>query len=473
METSKKEAFSIQFLQILDVIVILCSAMAAMLAWNVIAPLIDQLGWFKLNLTYYKDVYIIPPIAWGIAPFAPLVLEMFGFYRDQYRRRVLKVVMPVIQAVGVVVACVVILGLLMKSPPPHRPFVILFIVSSILGLLLRELALQWYYKSKGSDSARRTSVMLVGNTANITEWVDSLPEHSLQRMKIVEKVDLMTHNIEDVVNILEDNHVERAIFLVRDVAFDKVTRAIEACEIQGVEAWVAADFVRARIAQPTFDSINGQSMLVLRSTPALSWAVLAKSLIDRVGAFLLILVTSPFWLLAYIGIKVQSPGPVFYRQERAGRYGKPFMMWKFRSMIMDADKKLEELKKQSGNEMSGPVFKLDHDPRIFPFGRFIRKYSIDELPQLLNVLVGDMSLVGPRPMAVYELPEIEKSEHRRKLSVRPGITCIWQVSGRNTITDFDSWVKLDLDYIDNWSLWLDIKILLQTVPAVLFAKGSK
>jgi lipopolysaccharide/colanic/teichoic acid biosynthesis glycosyltransferase len=164
---------------------------------------------------------------------------------------------------------------------------------------------------------------------------------------------------------------------------------------------------------------------------------------------------------------------VFYRQERAGRYGKPFWMWKFRTMVVDAEKKLEELKQQAGNQMSGPVFKLEHDPRIFPVGRLLRKFSIDELPQLLNVLLGDMSLVGPRPMAMYELPKIERSEHRRKLSVRPGLTCIWQVSGRNQITDFDEWVSLDLQYIDRWSLWLDVKLLFLTIPAVIFARGAK
>jgi lipopolysaccharide/colanic/teichoic acid biosynthesis glycosyltransferase len=148
-------------------------------------------------------------------------------------------------------------------------------------------------------------------------------------------------------------------------------------------------------------------------------------------------------------------------------------MWKFRTMIVDADKKLEELKQQAGNQMSGPVFKLENDPRIFPFGHLLRKFSIDEFPQFMNVLMGEMSLVGPRPMAMYELPNIERSEHRRKLSVKPGLTCIWQVSGRNQITSFEEWVDLDLKYIDNWSLWLDIKLLVQTIPAVLFAKGAK
>jgi lipopolysaccharide/colanic/teichoic acid biosynthesis glycosyltransferase len=244
------------------------------------------------------------------------------------------------------------------------------------------------------------------------------------------------------------------------------------CEVRGIEAWISANFMQTQVARPSFDSIHGNPMLVLRSTPDLSWELLCKGLMDRVGALILILASSFLWVVVAIIIKIQSPGPIFYRQERAGRYGKPFWMW-FRTMIVDADKKLDELKQQAGNQMSGPVFKLEHDPRIFPFGRILRKFSIDEFPQFINVLLGDMSLVGPRPMAMYELPQIERSEHRRKLSVKPGITCIWQVSGRNQITSFEEWVDLDLKYIDEWSLWLDIKLLVLTIPAVLFAKGAK
>ncbi len=148
-------------------------------------------------------------------------------------------------------------------------------------------------------------------------------------------------------------------------------------------------------------------------------------------------------------------------------------MWKFRTMVLDAEAQLDELKDEMGNEMSGPVFKLKNDPRVFPFARFLRKWSIDEFPQMLNVIAGDMSLVGPRPLPIYEVSKFEKSEHRRRLSVKPGITCIWQVKGRNTITEWEDWVKLDLQYIDNWSLLLDIKLLIQTIPAVLFTKGAK
>ena len=164
---------------------------------------------------------------------------------------------------------------------------------------------------------------------------------------------------------------------------------------------------------------------------------------------------------------------MIFTQMRAGRYGKPFRMLKFRTMVANAEELLTAIKEEHGNQMEGPVFKLDNDPRIFRFGALLRKLSIDELPQLLNVLIGQMSMVGPRPLPLYEVEAFCEISHRRRLSVKPGITCEWQIGGRNQITRFDEWVAMDLRYIDNWSLWLDFKILLKTVPAVLFGKGAK
>jgi lipopolysaccharide/colanic/teichoic acid biosynthesis glycosyltransferase len=215
-------------------------------------------------------------------------------------------------------------------------------------------------------------------------------------------------------------------------------------------------------------------MLVFRSTPELSWQLFAKKLVDMIGAAVIVTLTLPFWLLAIAGIKLASPGsPVIFTQKRAGLYGKSFLIYKFRTMVPDADQMLEKIKEDHGNEVDGPAFKLASDPRIFPFGRFLRKYSIDELPQMINVLKGEMSLVGPRPLPLHEIEAIEQSSHRRRLSMKPGVTCLWQISGRSDITDFDEWVKLDVAYIDRWSLWEDFLILIKTVPAVLFSKGAK
>jgi len=241
-----------------------------------------------------------------------------------------------------------------------------------------------------------------------------------------------------------------------------------------VEAWIAASFIRTQIARPVFDQIGNKPMLVLRSTPELSWELMIKGAFDRIAALFIILFTLPLWVIAIIGIRIQSPGSsAFFSQQRAGRYGRPFRMWKFRTMVSNAEALLDQVKQEHGNQMSGPVFKLDRDPRVFSFGEWLRKLSIDELPQLINVLKGDMSLVGPRPLPLYEVEAFSEITHRRRLSVKPGITCEWQAGGRNTITSFDQWVEMDLRYIDNWSLWLDLNILLRTIPAVLFRKGAK
>jgi exopolysaccharide biosynthesis polyprenyl glycosylphosphotransferase len=211
--------------------------------------------------------------------------------------------------------------------------------------------------------------------------------------------------------------------------------------------------------------------LVFRSAPADSWQRMAKQVLDFVGAVSFLLVTWPFFLVTAAAIKIGSPGPIFFRQQRAGLNGRPFVMLKFRSMGTDAEQRKHEIERL--NEMAGPVFKVTNDPRITPVGRFLRKWSIDEWPQMINVLRGDMSLVGPRPLPVDEVKRFDDFAHRRRLSVKPGLTCLWQVNGRNTISDFKEWVRLDLFYIDNWSFWLDLQILAKTVPAVLRGTGAK
>jgi exopolysaccharide biosynthesis polyprenyl glycosylphosphotransferase len=195
----------------------------------------------------------------------------------------------------------------------------------------------------------------------------------------------------------------------------------------------------------------------------------AKRLVDIVGSGSLLLATSPLLGAIALAVNLSTPGPVFYRWQVVGQGGRPFTGYKFRTMVVNAD----ELKAQlaAANEMTGPVFKMRDDPRITPIGRFLRKYSLDELPQLWSVLKGDMSLVGPRPPLQTEYAQFTDWQ-KQKLSVKPGMTCLWQVSGRNDIRDFDEWVRLDLDYVRNWSFWLDLKILIETIPAVLRARGA-
>ncbi|MBI4538202.1 MAG: sugar transferase [Gemmatimonadetes bacterium] len=191
--------------------------------------------------------------------------------------------------------------------------------------------------------------------------------------------------------------------------------------------------------------------------------------IDLVFAFLSLVVLAPVFAVSALLVKIGSRGPVIYRWRAMGRGGRPFVSYKFRTMVENADELKAELLPL--NEMRGPVFKIRNDPRITPVGRWLRRFSIDELPQLWSVLKGDMSLVGPRPPFPEEFAQFE-SWQWAKLAVTPGMTCLWQINGRNEIRDFDEWVALDLEYICDWSLWLDFKILLKTIPAVLNGRGA-
>jgi exopolysaccharide biosynthesis polyprenyl glycosylphosphotransferase len=190
---------------------------------------------------------------------------------------------------------------------------------------------------------------------------------------------------------------------------------------------------------------------------------------DIVLASALLVLLSPVMLIVALAVKLSSPGPVLFRQIRCGLNGRPFVFLKFRSMYVDAEHLKAGL--QAQNEMDGPAFKMRRDPRVTPVGRFLRRTSLDELPQLWNILKGEMSFVGPRPAVEEEVEQYEPWQ-RRRLSMKPGLTCLWQISGRNELT-FDEWMRLDLEYIDNWSLWLDLQIALKTIPAVLFGRGAR
>ena len=214
----------------------------------------------------------------------------------------------------------------------------------------------------------------------------------------------------------------------------------------------------------------GIPMISYQMTPSSFTALVFKRLCDLVISGLGLVFISPVYLLIVIAIKLSSKGPVHFEQERVGLNGRTFKLYKFRTMVKDAESKLKDL--LAHNEMQGPAFKMENDPRITGIGRFLRKFSLDELPQLWNVFCGDMSLVGPRPPLVREVKQYD-DWHQRRLSMRPGITCLWQVSGRNKIINFDEWARLDLKYIDEWTLSLDFKIMMRTLPAVLSASGAK
>jgi exopolysaccharide biosynthesis polyprenyl glycosylphosphotransferase len=274
-----------------------------------------------------------------------------------------------------------------------------------------------------------------------------------------------------LVDLIRSETIDEVLFALprRWIGQESTANAQALCEVYGIDFTLASDLFDSRVAEPRFHEALGVPCLTLGyQRQHQGWQPAVKRAIDVLGALAAILLTSPLWLAAAIAIKLDSRGPVFFRQIRCGRGNRPFRVIKFRTMIADAEKLREALQRQ--NEIAGPVFKLKNDPRLTRVGRVLRKYSIDELPQFVNVLVGQMSLVGPRPPIPAEVDTYEPDQLRR-LSVRPGITGLWQVSGRNRIT-FEDWVKLDLQYIDEWSLWLDFQIMLATIPAVLGGEGA-
>jgi exopolysaccharide biosynthesis polyprenyl glycosylphosphotransferase len=290
-------------------------------------------------------------------------------------------------------------------------------------------------------------------------------------MVVLAELNLNEQPAEDLARLLHEHSVNGVILNARHNYFEQVERAIRTCELEGVEVWLIADFFRTDISHATFDDFHGHPVMVFRSTPEASWQGVVKQLIDFLVAFVaVILLSIPFALVA-LAIKLTSPGPILFRQKRCGLNGQPFTIFKFRTMETNAEQRKQEL--AAFNEMSGPVFKMKNDPRVTRVGKWLRKTSVDELPQLFNVLRGEMSLVGPRPLPVDEVRRFDDLAHRRRLSVKPGITCLWQISGRNEVSDFNDWVRLDLEYIDNWSLWLDLKIMWRTIPIVLLGSGAR
>lgn len=468
MSANRKDSFTTQVLLITD----------AVLVWFAFVIASELRGPVRLALNMQvDDQQFDSAMRWMlhiVVPFTPLLLERFDFYRRGREKSLWSTAKEIFLSLMVVVLAVSLIAVFAKfSTPPRLTFGIgLFF--TLIALIIRDRMLQWWDKKKQYDQFRKERVMIAGSTEEIETFLSETDPVVSSRWIVEGHYDLRTQDVNDLYLLLKEKAIERVIFLARQAEFEKVAAAVEACELQGVEAWISASFIKTQIARPTFDVLGSKPMLVLRSTPELSWELLCKDLMDRVGATLILLMSIPFWVFAYVGIRITSPhAPVFFSQMRAGRYGSPFRMWKFRTMNPDAEKQLDAVKQSVGNQMDGPVFKLDSDPRIFPFGSLLRKLSIDELPQLLNVIKGDMSLVGPRPLPLYEIDAITNVAHRRRLSVKPGITCTWQAGGRNKITSFDEWVKLDLDYIDHWCLLKDIEILLKTVPAVLFSKGAK
>jgi exopolysaccharide biosynthesis polyprenyl glycosylphosphotransferase len=404
-------------------------------------------------------------------PLGPLLLDLHGFYNFPLQKTTLQSFKQITQALLWLGVLIVACAFLFRFDIPSRAVLILFGIISTVLLLIKERIVAAYLRAHTASGAYREKVILAGSDEEILQFLAGVSEEQIAKIEIVEQIDISVQPTSELVCALHQHSVGRVIFATSRTRLDTIEQAIGACEVEGVETWLVADFIRTSIARPVFDLFGAQPMLVFRSTPDRFWSLLIKRAMDFFAALVGLIVLAPLMIVVAIAIKMTSPGPIVFSQMRAGKHGKPFRMFKFRSMYSDAEARRQEL--EVYNQMSGPVFKISDDPRITPIGRWLRKYSIDELPQLINVLRGQMSLVGPRPLPIYEVERFSVPAQRRRLSVNPGITCLWQISGRSEVRDFEAWVKLDLDYIDNWSIWLDLRILFGTLPVVLVGYGAK
>lgn len=325
------------------------------------------------------------------------------------------------------------------------------------------------------------NVIIVGSNPKAYEYGDKLESNRELGYRVVGYIDDETYaphkgraslgTVENIAEILASSVVDEVVIaLPIKSQYEMIQEIVERAEEQGVIVRYLYPLFNTSIAKARAETFFGSSaVLTISSWPYEDWQFAVKRTLDFVLSLIIIIVFSPLLLGAAIAIKITSPGPVLFAQDRVGFNKRIFKLYKFRTMVTDAERLQDDLEKK--NEMDGPVFKIKDDPRITRVGRWLRNTSIDELPQLFNILKGDMSLVGPRPLPVRDYHGFDQDWHRRRLSVPPGITCIWQINGRNKIS-FEDWMKLDMQYIDNWKLSLDFKILLLTIPAVLTKRGA-
>ena len=369
---------------------------------------------------------------------------------------------------------------LIKSNIPRTLIFIFAIVNLIF--LFGEKALLYQsigYLRKQGKNIKRVLVLGAGDVAKaFIDSVEKYPDWGLKILGLICKDELnvgderfgykLVGHTADLRELLHCNPIDELVVALPAKHLGAVENAIAICDEEGVPVRIVSPFFKNLISKANTDMIHGLPIIKFSSVKRNDFEAALKRVLDIVTSFVLLVLLAPVFGIIAIIIKLDSPGPVFYRWKVLGLNKRPLTSYKFRTMVENADDLKKEL--MAGNEMNGAAFKMKDDPRISRIGIWLRKFSLDELPQLWSVFKGDLSLVGPRPPLQTEIEQFE-GWHRRKLSVKPGITCLWQVGGRNEIYDFNDWMRLDMKYIDEWSLWLDVKILFKTVWVVLKGTG--
>lgn len=487
-------------LTVLCVAFLITGAIAPSVRWFLLpsGPLgLTLPGWISLPGGALPDFPPLVSVAWVpliTAPTTVLFMELLGGYRqlaDQSRSRLL---LSSTLAPTIALSFLTLALFALKMSQESRVLIFTFSLSSVAGLLIYRSSVRLYKKHRLAAGLYAKNVLLVGEPTAVdwmskhfrqhvpsnryqlagwlgvdsnTPFTDSLPATRALDVKQLGVV-------EDLGHILINRPIHEVIAVQSSVGHTWLGQVIEQCDYFRVRLRIVPEALLVgtlRDLRLVFRSEPLRLPEVVLAPPHLdSEALFLKRLIDIIVSAMMLILLAPLFLLIGIAIKLTTPQlPVFYPWRVIGLKGRPFTGYKFTTMVADAEAKRHDLLAQ--NEMQGPVFKLRADPRVTPLGRTLRKFSLNELPQLWSVLKGDMSLVGPRPAFRHELDRYELW-HKRKLCVKPGITCLWQVRGRNRICRFDDWVRLDLEYIDRWTLWLDTKILARTLWAVVAGTGS-
>jgi exopolysaccharide biosynthesis polyprenyl glycosylphosphotransferase len=376
----------------------------------------------------------------------------------------------------------IIPAFLIRQYPPDRLFLIYFYLLQTGVLIFFHLNLRLILRCIRHLGYNYRNVLLIGKNIrsekiikefsvvskygfNVVGYIDINNGHTSEYLKELESL----AQFDDFEKILKENVIDLVLITLPIKSFyAAIEKVITICESVGVEVEIPAELFNLKISKSSVSTFNNVKFINYYTSPKMNWRTILKRLIDIVISLFLLILCLPLFLILSIIIKTTSSGPVFFKQRRVGFNGRIFSMLKFRTMAKDAESMKKDL--MDLNVLEGPVFKIKNDPRVTKLGRFLRKASIDEIPQLINVLKGEMSLVGPRPPIPDEVAQY-KIDDRRRLSMRPGLTCLWQVNGRNEIP-FEEWMKLDRQYIDQWSLWLDFKILMKTIPAVFRGTGA-
>lgn len=377
-------------------------------------------------------------------------------------------------------AGLLIASYLLRVPFLPRTQFVAFVISDFVLLMALRLSLLkalHYYRSRGRNCRR---LLIVGTRDHIKGVIDSTIEQrqwGYRPIGIILLDPAQTHYryrdipmiglIGDFADIVKTQNIDEVIFAVSGKYLEEIHDAISVCDQIGLTACLLLNLPDTIAVRQKVSEFAGKPAIVYSREPEVGATLLLKAAVDRALGLIGLAATLPLLLLTAIAIRMTSRGPILFSQTRCGLRGKTFRLFKFRTMVAGA----EELKKTllANNEMDGHAFKIKNDPRVTPLGRVLRRLSLDELPQLINVIKGDMSLVGPRPPLPSEVNDYDLWQ-RRRLSMKPGLTCLWQVGKRNDAT-FDEWMKQDLEYIDHWSLWLDAKVLARTIPAVIKATG--